>query len=186
MAIGLSVAVADPAIGALTLVGGSARSGRELLRHGAAARDRTGTDRQHPFVAALDRSSEELIERVARHERAMPLSLPGTAGSVRLNLAAWEQAFRTPPMALATMLHRSVSLVHGAEDAWADPDESRLLYEVLRGVGDEPSMELIPGAGHALSEAADATIEAIARDLVDRLQPRDLPPVLVALEEMEP
>ena len=182
--IGLSVAIADPAVGALTLVGAPARSLRDLLRRGAAARGRTGTDRQHPMVAALDRVSEELIERAERRESSVPIQ-PGLGGAaVALNLAGWEQAIHTPALAMATMLHRSVSLIHGEGDAWSHPDESRLLEAALRGAGNEPMLRLVPGAGHDLAEASDDAIGSIAADLLDRLLPRDLPPVLLTLQEL--
>jgi alpha-beta hydrolase superfamily lysophospholipase len=183
--IALSVAIADPAVGALTLIGAPARSGRDVLRRAVATRERTGRDRQHPLVAAIDRASEELIERADRHEPGMRLQLPGKDETATLALAGWQQAFQAPPMALATMLHRSVSLVHGNDDAWADPDESRLLAATLGAAGNEPALELVPAAGHELAEAADEVIGSIARELAARLEPRELPPVLVALQEMD-
>jgi pimeloyl-ACP methyl ester carboxylesterase len=82
------------------------------------------------------------------------------------------------------MLHRSVSLVHGAADAWTDPEESTLLAAALAGAGNEPRTRLVPGAGHDLAEASDQLIGEIATDLAERLLPRDLPPVLLAIEEM--
>src|SRR5439155_3785375 len=92
--IALSVGIADPAVGALTLIGAPARSLRDLLRRGAAARARSGKDREHPLVAALDRWSEELIERAERREPELILRLPDAARErVTLNLAAWEQGF---------------------------------------------------------------------------------------------
>ncbi len=186
VAIALSVAIADPAISALMLLAPAARTPRDGLRRGIAERARTGVDREHPIVAALDRAGEELIERVARHEPEMTLRLGGGAPSVSLNLAAWEQSFATPPMALATMLHRSVALVHGSADAWSDPDESRLLAGVLRSAGNEPGLQIVEGAGHDLVEASDAVIDGIAAGLAARIQARSLPPVLLALEESEP
>jgi alpha-beta hydrolase superfamily lysophospholipase len=154
-----------------------------VLRRGVAERSRTLRDRDQPLVAALDRFAEELIERADRGEREMRLPLPG-GERVRLGLAAWEQAFRTPPLALATMLHRSVALVHGTRDAWSDPEESRLLATVLRDAGNQPSLRLVDAAGHDLAEAPDAVIDEIAGDLAARLLPRELPPVLLAIEEM--
>ena len=148
-AVGLSVAIGDPAIGALTLIGAGARSLRDVMRRGAAIRAWTGADRQHPLVAALDRALDELLERAE----------------------------------LATMLHRSVTLVHGDADAWAHPDESRLLADVLAAAGNAPRLEIERGAGHDLAELADRRIAAIAVDLAARLQPRDLPPVLLAIED---
>ena len=122
-----------------------------MLRRGVAERNRTGTDRQHPVVAALDRWSEEIIERAQRRER-FDLPIRG-AGTVALGLAGVEQAIHTLPLALATMLHRSVALVHGAADAWTDPEESVLLAEALAAGGNEMSRRVIPGAGHDLAEA---------------------------------
>jgi len=180
-AIALSVAIGDPAIGAVGLVGASARGLRDVLRRGVAERGRTGRDREHPIVAALDRAAEELIERVERREPTMTLGIPE---GVELNLAAWEQAFRTPPLALATMLHRNVVLLHGEIDCWSDPDESLLLASVLREAGNDPVLQLIDGAGHDLVEADDAAIGAFAKALAARMQPRELPPVLMAIEEM--
>jgi hypothetical protein len=181
--IGLAVAIGDPAISALTLIGSSARSWRDTLRRAAAARGRDGTDHDHPIVAAIDRWSEDLIERAERREANMRLPLPG-GGAVTLALAPVEQAIHTPPLALATMLHRSVALVHGAADTWSDPGESGLLETALRAAGEEPSKRLVPGAGHDLGEASDEVISEVAVDLAGRLLPRDLPPVLLAIEEM--
>lgn len=181
--IGLAVAIGDPAISALTLVGASARSWRDTLRRAAAARGRDGTEHDHPIVAAIDRWSEELIERAERREPSLRLPLPG-GGAVTLALAPVEQAIHTPPLALATMLHRSVALVHGAADTWSDPGESELLESALRAAAEEPTRRLVPGAGHDLAEASDEVIGEVAADLAGRLLPRDLPPVLLAIEEM--
>lgn len=179
--IALSVAIGDPAIGAVGLIGASARSFRDVLRRGAAERERSGVDRQHPIVAALDRSVEELVERAERREASMDLDMdPDRIG---LRLAGWDQAFHTPPLALATMLHRNAVLAHGADDAWAHPDESRLLATVLRAGGNDPALLVVEGAGHDLA-GADAEIGAFADALVARMEPRELPPVLVAIEEM--
>jgi len=184
-AMALSVAIADPAIGALTLIGAPARSLRHLLRCGAAARSRGGTDRHHPLVEALDRWSEELIERTERREGELRLRLRGPARErVRLNLAAWEQGFHTPALALATMLHRSINIVHGSADVWSHPDEAKLLQVVLESAGNQPDLRLIPGAGHELAEAPDEVITHVAEDLAGRLVQRPLPAVLLAIQEM--
>ena len=181
--IALAVAIGDPAVSALTLIGASARSWRNTLRRAAAFRGRAGIDHDHPIVAAIDRWSEDLIERAERQEPTCTLSLSG-GSLVTLSLAAFEQAIRTPPQALATMLHRSVALVHGSRDAWSDPEETMLIAASLATGSDAPQARLIPGAGHDLSEASDGLIGEIADDLAARLLPRDLPPVLVAIEEM--
>ena len=180
--IAISVAIGDPAIGAVGLVGAPARSLRTVLRRGASERERRGIDRQHPLVAALDGRLDELIERADRGEREMTLELE--SGPVTLDLAGWDQAFHTPSIALATMLHRNVVLLHGADDAWVDPEEARLLAAVLAEAGNEPSLTLVERAGHDLAEADDAQIGAFADALVARMEPRELPPVLVAIEEM--
>ena len=101
-----------------------------------------------------------------------------------LSLAGVEQAIHTPPLALATMLHRSVALVHGADDAWADPDESVLLAQALEDGGNASTRRIVPGAGHDLAEAPDDVIREIAVDLAARIRAVKLPPVLVAIEEM--
>ena len=182
-AIAMSVAIGDPAIGALTLVGAAARSYRDVLRRGVAERGRRGVDRQHPIVAALDGASEELIERADRGEAAC--ELPFEAGaSVHLQLDGLRQAFGTPPRALITMLHRSLTLVHGADDAWVDPSEAELLLQARPHDAGAARAIGVPGAGHDLSEASDATIDKIAGDLAARLEPRELPPVLLAISEM--
>jgi alpha-beta hydrolase superfamily lysophospholipase len=181
--IALAVAIGDPVVSALTLIGASARSWRDTLRRAAAVRGRDGTEHQHPIVAAIDRWSEDLIERAERREARLTLPLRGGA-MVTLALAPFEQAIHTPPLALATMLHRSVTLVHGASDSWSDPDESMLLAAALADAGDEPRSRHVPGAGHDLAEASDELIGEIAADVAARLLPRDLPPVLLAIEEM--
>lgn len=181
--IALSVAIGDPAIGAVGLIGASARSLRDVLRRGAAERERTRTDREHPIVAGLDRNLEELVERADRRE--LEMTLPTSAGQVELNLAAWEQGIHTPTLALATMLHRNAVLAHGTGDAWTDPDESRLLADALREAGNTPDLQLLDGAGHDLDEADDAAISTFADAVIARMEPRDLPPVLLAIEEMQ-
>jgi pimeloyl-ACP methyl ester carboxylesterase len=181
--LALAVAIGDPAIGALTLIGPAARSWRDVLRRGVAERARTGADREHPIVTALDRWSEDIIERAQRREAAFELPLPGVE-AVRLELAGVEQAMQTPGVALASMLHRSVALVHGADDGWSDLDESELLAVALAEGGNQPSRRVLPAAGHDLAEASDTIIGELADDLAARLLPRDLPPVLVAIEGM--
>lgn len=181
--IALAVAIGDPAVSAMTLIGAAARSWRETLRRAAAIRGRQGIEHEHPIVAAIDHWSEELIEHAERREASLTLPLRG-AGTVTLALAPFEQAIHTPPLALATMLHRSVTLVHGGADRWSDRDESTLLAAALSESGNEPGKRLVPGAGHDLAEASDELIGEIAADLAGRLLPRDLPPVLLAIEEM--
>ncbi|HWM08408.1 MAG TPA: alpha/beta fold hydrolase [Solirubrobacteraceae bacterium] len=180
--IAISVAIGDPAIGAVGLVGPPARSFRDVLRRGVAERQRTGRDREHPVVAALDDAAEELIERAVRRDAEIELRVADA--SVRLSLAGWEQAIHTPALALATMLHRHVVIAHGTRDAWADPDESRLLTAVLAEAGNEPVLQLLIGVGHDLAEAEDDRIGAFADALVAGMEPRELPPVLLAIEEM--
>jgi pimeloyl-ACP methyl ester carboxylesterase len=180
--IALAVAIGDPAISALTLMGASARPWRDVLRRAVAARGRDAWDRQHPIVAAVDRWSEDLIERADRREGTFDLFL-GQGEHVTMALAATEQAIRTPPLALATMLHRSVSLVHGEDDHWTDPDESRLLAASLAGAT-PPALRLVQDADHDLDEAEDQVFDELAADLATRLLPRELPPVLTAIEEM--
>jgi uncharacterized protein len=180
--IALSVAISDPAIGAIGLIGPSARSFRDVLRRGVAERARTGRGREHPIVATLDRNAEELIERVDRHEPEATLPVGGD--EVRLALAGWQQAFRTPPLALATMVHRGVVIAHGTDDVWAHPDETGIVVEMLRDGGNDPLVQLVNGAGHDLAEADDVAIVAFAAALAARMEPRELPPVLVAIEEM--
>lgn len=184
--IGLSVAIADPALGALTLIAPPARSFRDVLRRATAAWRRERQPSEHPFLAALERWSEDLIEHVDRREQLFELSSPSRGRApLRLRLEGWHQAFGTPAVALVTMLHRSVGLVHGEADALVAPDESRLLHEALREAGNDPQLRLLPGVGHELAEATDADIEYIAADLAARLVPRPLPPVLLAIEQME-
>ena len=181
--LALSVAIGDPAVSALTLIGPSARPWRDVVRRGVAARERQGTDRRHPIVRALDRWSEEILEAAERRESSIELYVPGS-GVVTLELAGIEQAIHTPPRALATMLHRSVALVHGADDAWADPDESVLLDAALADAGNSPRRWLVEGSGHELAEASNDLIGELAGDLAARIVPVELPPVLVAIEEM--
>ncbi len=181
--VALAVAIGDPAVSALTLIGASARSWRGTLRRAAATRGRDGTDHHHPIVETLDHFSEELIEHAERREERLTLPLRG-GRQVTLALTPIEQAIHTPPLALATMLHRSVTLVHGTADAWSDPEESRLLAEALASGGEAPGLRWVEGASHDLAEAGDAVLGELADDLAARLLPRDLPPVLLAIEEM--
>ena len=180
--VAISAAIADPAIGAVGLIGPSARSLRDVLRRGVAQRARTGTDHEHPIVEAIDRSAEELIERAERREPSMPLRIGEE--DLTLGLAAWEQGFHTPVLALATMLHRNVVIAHGSADAWAHPDESHLLEAVLRESGNDPLLQELDGVGHDLAAAGDPAVAEFAGALAERIEPRELPPVLVAIEQM--
>lgn len=184
-AIALSVAIGDPAIGALTLIGAPARSFRDVFRRQVAARRRGANgSRQHgPLLAALDRWSEDLIERADRREPVFELPLRGAQDLLPLTLAGWHQAFQTPTLALATMLDRSVTLVHGARDTMVDEDESRLLEGIVRSGGNDARFRSID-AEHDLAEATDAEIGELADDVAARLLPRELPPVLIAIEQM--
>ena len=180
--IALSVAIGDPAIGAVGLIGAGGRSWRDLLRRGAAERERSRRDREHPIVAALDRQAEELLERAGRREPMAELSVAGEPISLRLT--GWDQAIHTPAFALATMLHRPVVLAHATDDAWADAEESRLLRDVLRDAGNDPVLQLVGRGGHDLADAGEDVIGAFADALVARMAARELPPVLAAIEEM--
>ena len=181
--LALSVAAADPAIGPLTLIGCPARGLRDVMRRGVAERARRAhglrAEPRHPFVMALDRATEELIERSDRGESEMRLTLPGGRRTV-IGLAGWEQAMRVAPRALATLQQRSVTVVHGAADAWVDPDESALLAAALWPSA-APRRILVPGAGHDLAEAPADLFHDLAADLAARLQPRRLPTVLMSI-----
>ena len=180
--VAISAAISDPAIGLVGLVGPPARSLRDVLRRGVALRARTGTDRQHPVVAELDRLSEELIERAERREPEATLHIAGEA--VTLRLAMLEQGIHTPALALATMLHRRAVIAHGSDDAWVAPDEAGLLAATLAAGGTGLTILEIAGAGHDLAEASDESIAEIAGALAGGIEPRDLPPVLLAIEQM--
>lgn len=181
--LALSVAAADPAIGPLTLIGAPARGLRDVLRRAVAERARRRRSLSpgpaHPFVIALDRGLEELVERADRGEVEMVLTLPSGRRAV-LGLAAWEQAMQISTRALATLQRRSVTIVHGGADAWVEPDESILLEAALSGVA-APCRILVPGADHDLSEAHPDLWRDLAADLAARLQPRRLPTVLLSL-----
>ena len=180
--VALSVAIGDPAIGLVGLLGTPARSLPTVWRRGAALRALDAAHHAHPLVAALDRFAEPILEAVERHEPTIEVEVAGEP--ITLDLAAWDQGAHTPVIALATMLHRAVVLAHGSADAWVDPSESILLADVLRDGGNDPLLLPLPGAGHDLGEADDAAIASIASAMADRLEARELPPVLLAIEEM--
>ncbi len=101
-----------------------------------------------------------------------------------LALAGVEQAIHTPPFALATMLHRSVALVHGADDVWADPDESVLLAEALAEGATESRDGWCSEPATIWRRRADAVVDEMAADLAARIRSVELPPVLLAIEGM--
>jgi alpha-beta hydrolase superfamily lysophospholipase len=180
--LALSVAAADPAIGPLTTVGSPARGLRDVLRRGLAERGRRRSRTpvtEHPFVAALDRGLEELIERAERGEAEMTLTLPG-GDRVRLGLGGWEQAIQIPTRALATLQQRSVTVVHGGLDPWVDPEEADLLVAALDATSG-PRRIVLPRAGHDLEDAPPDLFRDLAADLAARLQPRRLPTVLLSI-----
>jgi hypothetical protein len=109
----------------------------------------------------------------------MTLALPA-GDRVDLGLGAWEQAFRIPTRALATLQHRSVTLVHGDADTWVDPDEAELLSAALADTA-APARIRVAGAGHDLAEADGDVLRDIASDLRARLQARRLPTVLLSI-----
>lgn len=186
--LALGVAAADPAVGPLTLIGAPARGLRDVLRRGAAERARRALgdhpEPRHRFVMGLDRALEELIERGGRGEPQMTLILPGGQRTT-LGLAAWEQGMQISTRALATLQSRSVTIVHGADDAWVDPDEAALLEAALNGTG-APLRLVVPGAGHDLGEASPDLFRDLASDLVARLQPRRLPTALLSIGDPLP
>jgi hypothetical protein len=173
--LAMSTAAADPALSGLALIGVPARSWRDSLRWGIARRGGSGP----PFVRALDRGGEELIERVARGESQM--RLPVGSDRVTLGLRGWQQTFGTPGMALASLQDRSASVWHGQADVWINPDESGLLSAALP-MPTSVAATLIPQAGHDLEEADDRTILAIASDLAAHLEPRALPTHLLSID----
>ncbi len=179
----LSVAAADPGIGPLTLIGAPARGLRDVLRRAVAERSRRlsepEAEAQHPFVAALDRGLEELLERAARGEPTMRLSV-ARGEPIELGLGAWEQATQIPARALATLQQRSVTVVHGDADGWVDRDESVLLAAALEATA-APRRIVVPGAGHDLAAAPPELFRDLAADLAARLQPRRLPTVLLSI-----
>lgn len=180
--IALSVAIGDPAVGLVGLLGAPARSLPSVWRRGASLRALDPTHHAHPIVAAIDRFAEPIFEAVERHEASIDVEVGGIP--LTLDLAAWDQGTHTPVVALATMLHRAVVVVHGAADAWVDPAEAAILVGVLREGGNDPLLVTLAGAGHDLVEADDAAIASVAADMAERLESRELPPVLLAIEEM--
>ena len=120
--IALSVAIGDPAIGAVGLIGASARSFRDVLRRGVAERSRTGTDREHPVVAALDRGDRgaDRARRAARGEHGRSRS--ATTASVWRWRPGSRRSIR-PPLALAT---------HAAPQRRARPRHRRRLGRCRR------------------------------------------------------
>ena len=188
--LALSVGAADPAVGPLTLVGAPARPLADVLRRAAATRSRRARrggpgERRHPLVEAMDRGLEELIERAERGEPAMTLPLRSGARE-RIGLRLWEQAFKAPGRALATLQRRSVTVVHAELDEWVDPAESRLLVAALREVPAAPRRWLVPGAGHDLAETGAGFLDSVAADLAARLLPRSLPSVLLSITAEPP
>jgi hypothetical protein len=180
-AVAMSVVIGDPAIGPLTLIGASARSYRDVFRRSVATRlGRAGVE-PASLVRAIDAWSEEIVERAERREPWMDLPVGDRA--LRLSLRGWEQAFHTPPRALATMLDRSVTLVQPRADETVHPDEALLLAAGLTGSGRQPPRVLAVQAAHDLAEADGQVIAEIARDFASRLAPRPLPPVLLAISE---
>jgi alpha-beta hydrolase superfamily lysophospholipase len=180
--VALSVAIGDPAIGLVGLLGAPARSLPTIWRRGVSLRALDPAQHAHPIVAAIDRFTEPLFEAVERYEPAIDIEVAGAP--LTLDLAPWDQGTHTPVVALATMLHRAVVVAHGTADAWVDVSESALLVDVLREGGNDPVLLTIPGVGHDLAEADDAAIASVASAMVDRLEARELPPVLLAIEEM--
>lgn len=180
--LALSVAAADPGIGPLTLVGAPARGLRDVLRRSVAERSRRDRrpdrDPAHPFVAALDRGLEELIERAQRGESEMGLTVGGRR--ITLGLAGWEQAMQIPARALATLQQRSVTVVHGAADGWVDPDEATLLTAALATTA-APRRITVPAVGHDLADAPAELFRDLAADLAARLHLRRLPTVLLSI-----
>jgi predicted esterase len=183
-AIAVSIAIGDPAVGGLTLVGGHARSYRHVLRWSAARWLRDGGPAPHPYLAALYRWSEDLLERAEREEPTFEITPPGASQPrIAVPLRSLRQAIGTPPRALATMLRRSVHIVHAADDPAVSAREAEILAGVLEAAGSDVALDVVASGDHDLADLHDAAIDRIAAALAARLEPRALPPVLVALQD---
>ena len=140
---------------------------------------------RHPFVDAIDRAAEELIERADRHEATM--ALPARR---------WRGDAAARRLARAVRHARCGARHDGASQHDDRPRQRRRRGSIptspsssrpaRRQAGNAPSRQVVAGADHDLAAADDATIALIADDLAGRLVPRDLPPVLIALEADRP
>ena len=170
----------------MTLIGAPARSLRDVMRRGAAERARTGIDRDAP-VRGSARSWDGGADRAGRPARGWRCRSASGRDATSLGLAGWKQTFDTPGLALATMLHRSVTLVHGERDAWVDPEESDLLARrSARGRKRAASCAASRGVATTSPRRRGRRHRAIAADLAERLVPHELPPVLLAIEGEPP
>ena len=116
--IALAVAIGDPVVSALTLIGPAARSFRDTLRHAAAARG-DGSEHEHPIVARST-AERELIEVPSeRADLTVWLAVAASDPGPRAVRASDPRPLLPRP----AMPHRSVALVHGG---WirSDPEES--------------------------------------------------------------
>jgi pimeloyl-ACP methyl ester carboxylesterase len=74
-----------------------------------------------------------------------------------------------PPVELIGRLQMPVAIVHGTSDRFIPMKAS---YELYANAGDERSLDLVPGMGHAYDEpASDAINRAVAWALRTRTQP---------------
>ncbi|WP_043432525.1 alpha/beta hydrolase [Cystobacter fuscus] len=151
------------------------RLGEELLKHGLSTlrlRYRHPTDLTESVqdvLAGVDFLVERGLERIALVGHSF-----GGAVMIRAGVrSAWvktvvglaPQSYGTEPV---PELHpRSLLLVHGTSDTVLPPRCSQSIHERARG---HKELELIPGAGHVLNEAAEPVFTRVRDWLVHELR----------------
>ncbi|WNG33342.1 alpha/beta hydrolase [Archangium minus] len=151
------------------------RLGEELLRHHLSTlrvRYRHSTDLAEAVqdvLAGVDFLVEHGLERVALVGHSFGGAVMIDAGAqspwVTTVVGLSPQSYGTE--AVSELHPRSLLLVHGRSDAVLPPSCSLSIYERARG---RKELELIPGAGHVLDEAAERVFTRVRDWLLRELR----------------
>ena len=154
------VAAADPAVAAVVLMAGPARTFRETMRY--QHRYRIEND---PAIPAADRAAA-LAEAMRQQE-----------ANVAASTEAWRRSIQDrDPLPTARRLRMPVLILQGLTDRAVDPEDSRLLERAIRESGNRRvERRLFPGVNHHFQRDPVG-----AREGYDRLPTQDLAPEVLA------
>jgi hypothetical protein len=151
------------------------RVGEELLRHRMSTlrlKYRHPTDLAesvHDVLAGVEFLVEHGLERVALVGHSFGGAVMIDAGAqspwVSTVVGLAPQSYGTE--AVSELAPRSLLLVHGMSDAVLPPSCSLSIHERARG---RKELELLPGAGHVLDEAAESVFTRVRDWLLRELQ----------------
>ena len=156
------VAADDPALAAVVLMGGPARSFRETMRY------------QHRY-----RIENDPAVKPADREAALEAAMRQQDANVAESTEAWRRSIQDrDPLPTARRLRMPVLILQGLTDRAVDPEDARMLERAIREAGNRTvESRFFPGVNHHFQRDPIG-----AREGYDKLKTQDLAPeVLDAL-----